>query len=192
MNCNVPALWLEHKELLRHYIRKRVDDVNDVDDILHDVLLKVYSFCIKSSGVKNLRSWLLQITHNTIADYHKRNSRFESYTEAEWLEEAEKTAHHDAGLVIEPLINLLPPQYAQPLILSDISGMPQAQIAQQLGLSLPATKSRIQRARRLLREKIVECSHFELDSNGRFVSFEIKPGCSSLAGVRERLEKKSL
>lgn len=60
-NCDVPALWLDHKTELRNFILKRVKDPDLTNDILQEVLLKVYKFCISKSGVKNLRSWLFQI-----------------------------------------------------------------------------------------------------------------------------------
>ena len=57
-NCDVPALWLEHKTALKGYIYKRVADEDLVNDILQEVLLKVYNFCLSKSGVRNVRSWL--------------------------------------------------------------------------------------------------------------------------------------
>lgn len=43
-NCDVPALWLEHKSELRNFIQKRVNDSELTNDILQEVLLKVYNF----------------------------------------------------------------------------------------------------------------------------------------------------
>lgn len=43
--------------------------------------------------------------------------------------------------------------------MADIEGMKHQQIADNLNLGLPATKSRIQRARKLLRDKIHFCFH---------------------------------
>ncbi len=65
-NCDVPALWLEHKTALKNYILKRVRDEDLSNEILQEVLLKVYKFCLSKSGVKNVRSWLYQIAHNTM------------------------------------------------------------------------------------------------------------------------------
>ncbi len=54
-NCDVPALWLAHKNELRNFILKRVKDQDLTNDILQDVLMKVYKFCISKSGVRNIR-----------------------------------------------------------------------------------------------------------------------------------------
>jgi len=71
----VPALWLDYKAKLRNFIYKRVHDADLTNDILQEVLLKVYKFCMSKSGVKNVRSWLFQITQNTIIDYYRKQSK---------------------------------------------------------------------------------------------------------------------
>jgi RNA polymerase sigma-70 factor (ECF subfamily) len=75
-NCDVTALWQKYKNELRNFILKRVKDQNLTDDIMQDVLMKVYNFCISKSGVKNIRSWLFQIAQNTITDHYRKQSKF--------------------------------------------------------------------------------------------------------------------
>jgi RNA polymerase sigma-70 factor (ECF subfamily) len=75
-NCDVPALWQEHKKELRNFILKRVKEEDLTNDILQDVLMKVYNFCISKSGVRNIRSWLFQIAQNTITDHYRKQSKF--------------------------------------------------------------------------------------------------------------------
>ena len=75
-NCDVPALWQEHKNELRSFILKRVKDQDLTNDILQDVLMKVYNFCMSKSGVRNIRSWLFQIAQNTITDHYRNQSKY--------------------------------------------------------------------------------------------------------------------
>lgn len=85
MNCDVPALWQEHKEALYYFILKRVKDEPTAKDISQEVLIKVYNFCLAKSGVWNVRSWLFQIAHNAIIDYtrmHKWNVTTDTFYEA--------------------------------------------------------------------------------------------------------------
>lgn len=180
-NCDVPALWLEHKAALRNYILKRVKDEDLTNDILQEVLLKVYGFCLSGSGIKNVGSWLYQIAHNTMIDHFRKESRKGKISkEIELAEEDENLAFSEAVEYILPLINFLPPEYAVPLKMSDLDGMKQAEIAKKLNLSLSATKSRIQRARSLLKAEFVLCCNFETDSSGGLMSFKIKDSCTPL------------
>ena len=190
MNCDVPALWGEHKDALRGYIRKRVPDEELAADLLQDVLLKVYGFCQARSGVANVRAWLFQIAHNAIVDAVRQNRRLVSVAEEfDVAAEDEQEAYHAAAEYITPLLQLLPPAYADPLRLSDVEGLKQQDVAAQLGLGLSAAKSRIQRGRVLLKELFVECCLLETDAQGRLLGIDIRPGCRPLEAYRAGLEK---
>ena len=185
MNCDVPQLWFEHKNELRNFILKRVRDNDLTDDILQDVLIKVYNFCISKSGVSNIRSWLFQITQNTIADHYRKNSKNISQDVSnDIIEEDENLAFSEAINYIKPMLEFLPKEYAEPLKLADIDGIKQAEIAKKLNLTLTATKSRIQRARKLLKAEFITCCNFETDKSGNIISFEIKDSCLPLQKIK--------
>ncbi len=187
-NCDVPAIWLEHKTALRNYIFKRIKDADITNDILQDVLLKVYSFCLKKSGVVNLKSWLYQIAHNTIIDYYRKNSvSTSSAQEVQVAGEEENSAFKEAIEYIEPLLNFLPKKYADPLRMSDLEGIKQAEIAKNLNLSLSATKSRIQRGRTLLKAEFITCCHIETDASGGLISFQIRDSCAPLQALQKKI-----
>jgi RNA polymerase sigma-70 factor (ECF subfamily) len=189
-NCDVPALWQEHKNELRNFILKRVKEQDLANDILQDVLMKVYNFCISKSGVKNIRSWLFQIAQNTITDHYRKHSKFinlDNLTEIE--NEDPNIAFSEAANYILPMLNFLPKEYSVLLKYADIDNMKQADIAQKLNLSLPATKSRIQRARQLLKAEFITCCHFKTDKLGNLISFEIKDNCEPLQKVKKDLQK---
>ena len=184
LNCDVPNLWQEHQKELKNFIFKRVRDRDLTNDISQEVLLKVYNFCKAKSGVKNVRSWLFQIAQNTIIDHHRRQSKISYKNIPDKIQEDENLAFQEAGKYIIPMLEFLPEAYAVPLKLADIDGMRQAEIANKLNLSLPATKSRIQRARQLLMEEFITCCHFEKDANGNLISFEIKDSCTPLQKIK--------
>lgn len=186
-NCDVPALWQEHKIALKNYIFKRVRDEDLTDDLLQEVVLKVYNFCLSKSGVQNVRSWLYQIAHNTLIDHFRKQAKNENLKSTFVpAEEDENLAFKEALEYIEPLLSFLPAEYAVPLRMADLEGMKQAEIAEQLNLSLTATKSRIQRARNLLKAEFITCCHFETDATGGLISFSIKDSCTPLQQLSEK------
>jgi RNA polymerase sigma-70 factor, ECF subfamily len=192
MNCDVPALWQEHKETLFYFILKRVHDEPTAKDISQEVLIKVYNFCVAKTGVRNVRSWLFQIAQNAIVDHYRKNKRdipTENFHEEE--DESEASAMKDAAEFILPMINLLPEDYAAPLRMSDVDGTKLKDIATELNLGLSAVKQRVSRGRKLLRDVFTECCLMELDDQGRLVSFEIRPDCGALQRYKKSLEKVS-
>lgn len=183
--CDVPGIWQDHKKELHNYIYKRVKDRDLANDLLQEVLLKVYNFCLTRSGVRNLRSWLFQIAHNTIIDHYRKSKKYTDKEVPEMPVEDENQAFKEAVQFIEPMLSFLPDEYAIPLKMADIEGLKQADIAKSLNLSLPATKSRIQRARQLLKAEFITCCNFETDAQGNLISFNIKDSCIPLQVYRK-------
>jgi RNA polymerase sigma-70 factor, ECF subfamily len=58
--------------------------------------------------------------------------------------------------VLEKAIAELPPDYRTALVMHDVEGMPNPDIAETLGISLPAVKSRVHRSRLFVRKKLAE------------------------------------
>jgi RNA polymerase sigma-70 factor (ECF subfamily) len=188
-DCNIFEIWEEYKSSLYGYIKKRVTDEDDAKDILQDVLLKSYQYCSNGKTVIYLKSWLYKITQNSIIDYHKKANKNISISFDLVEANGEKSILGEASDYIKVLLKLLPKDYATPLYMSDIEGISQENISKSLGLTLPNTKSRIQRARVKLKERFLECCVVSFGENGEMVSFDIKLQCTELQAEKNKLEK---
>ncbi len=175
----ISKFWLEYKDALHHYILKIVKDRDTANELSHEVLMKVYASCCSGRPVRNIRSWLFQIAYNTCMDHFRKANRL-TELKNDFPDEEENSIYKQAGEFIVPLLKLLPPKYAIPLELFDVKGKRQQQIADELGLSLTATKSRVQRGRKLLKEEIMTCFHIERDQNGELSAFNLKGSCKAL------------
>ncbi len=80
---------------------------------------------------------------------------------------------------ILPLVQQLPPPYRQALLLTEVEGMTQKDLAARLGLSFSGARSRVQRARDKLRELLLDCCHFEFDRRGTIIDYY--PNCERCA-----------
>jgi RNA polymerase sigma-70 factor, ECF subfamily len=154
-----PRFWITYKDALQKYLVKRMDDKSLVDDILHDVYLKVFLFCkryefsCEKAGVQNLRSWIFQVCHNAMVDRLKGNSKYRFTTDVlEQMSENSAAQDQVGSFQAAELIKKLPEKYAEAVYLDSIIKMNQACIAKKLGLGISATKSRIQRGKRMLKE----------------------------------------
>lgn len=158
--------WDEHKTRLRGYIAKQVRDHAAVDDILQDVFLKAHTslHTVRSHG--SLAPWLYRIAANAITDHYRMQKPSEEVSEELAAPEPEPDYIGDLAACLQPLIDNLPETYRMALVLSEIEGLPQKEVADRLGLSLSGAKSRVQRGREKLRQSLSECCDIETGKNG--------------------------
>jgi RNA polymerase sigma-70 factor (ECF subfamily) len=143
----------------------------DAEEVTQDALWtaarKVHTF----KGDSAFGSWLYRITAN--AAYMKLRSRRATAREIaldevlpaldgghfepldDWSPRVDEQAlQAELREVLEQAIDRLPPDYRTALILHDIEGLSNPDIAEALGISLPAVKSRVHRSRLFLRKQL--------------------------------------
>lgn len=169
----MPDFWTEHKTRLHGYVAKRVRDRAAVDDILQDVFLKAHTslHTVKSQG--SVTAWLYRIAANTIADHYRGQRPSEDLSDELAAPVPEPDYIAELASCLHPLIADLPETYRLPLVLSEIEGLTQKEVANRLGLSLSGAKSRVQRGREKLRQRVLECCDIETGRGG-IVGYELR------------------
>ncbi|MDD2251176.1 MAG: sigma-70 family RNA polymerase sigma factor [Bacteroidales bacterium] len=167
---------------LKKYLAGKIKNSELAGDIVQEVMLKVVTAHQKNLQVKNLKAWIFQIARNTLIDYYRKNQKnlkeCEDFSFDEFFETDDPS--FSPGQYLVPMINLLPRQFSVPLLLSDIELLPQALVAEKLGLSLSATKMRIQRARKKLYNLFIECCDIKYSENGALLHCSVKKSCVPL------------
>lgn len=151
--CDLDVIVSYFYQQLKKYLIGKTGDIHLSEDIVQEVMLKVVLAHQKSIPVKNLRAWLYQITRNALIDYYRRRKIIENYEEYVDIDEILFSQDNEIFNPIKyliPMIQLLPEKYRIPLLLCDIENKKQAEVAKIIGISLSATKMRIQRARKML------------------------------------------
>ncbi|PRD54596.1 sigma-70 family RNA polymerase sigma factor [Sphingobacterium gobiense] len=177
MKCDIFNIWAAYRQEIKGYVKKRVTDEDDVNDIMQSVLIKITDYCETKNNVKFIKAWLYKVALNTLIDFHKKSKRTTTHSNFGQLYLHSQQEYDENIFVwLYNFIDELPTEYSEPLRLSDIEGMPQKEIAEQLGLTLTATKSRVQRARKMLRNKFDECGTVE-PSESYSMSYTITKSC---------------
>lgn len=158
--------WHEHKARLRGFIAKRVRERDAVDDILQEVFLKVNTslHTVKSHG--SISAWLYRIAANSIADHYRSQKPWEELPDELAAPEPERDYIAELAACLQPLIADLPETYRTALVLSEIEGLPQREVADRLNISLSGAKSRVQRGREKLRQRLLDCCYIETGRSG--------------------------
>ena len=180
--CNINLIANKfHKELVG-YLIKTIHDHELAEDITQEVMLKLISAHARSINIHNIRAWLFEVARHTAADYYRDHKRQLNIEEVSMFKQT--IIWDDFELspndYLVPMIKLLPPKYGEPLYLSDIENLPQNLVAEKMGLSLSATKMRIQRARKMLYNLFIECCDIEYTKAGTFSHCSIKENCQPL------------
>ncbi len=182
-SCVAPV-FLEYEAQLKRFVLKRVKDKDEADDILQQLYLKLYRNCEQLQQVQNMSAWLYQVTRNAVNDYFRGQGKSISIAKEEEIADDLKQEPNqlEVEMLVLPLLQLLPPAYAEPLRLSEIEGISQKEVAERLGISYSGAKSRVQRGRQLLKQKFMECCHLEMGRNGELLGAQVRSDCTPLQG----------
>lgn len=188
----VAPAFLAYEAQLRAFVQKRVQDKATTDDILQQLYLKLYQNCEQLQEVHHLKGWLFQVTRHTVYDFFRENSRHQPLDPEVPLQQPEELTERnrqEVEALVESLINLLPPEYAEALRLSELEGVSQKEIAERLKISYSGAKSRVQRGREKLKQLFLECCHLELSRNGQVLGAEVKTSCAPLQEPKSCCDK---
>lgn len=146
------------------------------EDIVQDVLIKVYEHLNTLKDQEKILSWMYQITRNVIVDYYRKQRSEGTLDEADMVEhiDIEKDVRKELAQCLLPMVNQLPSNYQQAIKMVEFDGLTQKKVALKQGLSLSGVKSRIQRGRKLLKKMLMECCQIELDHQGRLFNYKCK------------------
>jgi RNA polymerase sigma-70 factor (ECF subfamily) len=183
MTAGVEGLWEEFGEPLRRFVLKRVRNRHDADDVLQEVFLKAHAGLGELEDRDRARPWLYRIAANAIADhYRNRRTAPEPLEETAAQEAEEATGREDVDeevlSCLPPMIADLPEGYRRALVLADLEGKTQREVAEELGLSLSGAKSRVQRARGKLKATLLSCCRIQLDRVGNVLDCRRKEKAS--------------
>jgi RNA polymerase sigma-70 factor (ECF subfamily) len=175
------ALWRDYRAQLVQFVVRRVADPATAEDIVHDVLVRAYQRRDTLRDGQKFEPWLYRITRNAVIDHYRARRPSEPLPEDLTAPDdaPDGAARRELSACMQPLVRSLPAHYRAAIELSELEGLTQQDTAVRLGISLSGAKSRVQRARRMLEEKLLDCCRVELDSGGGIVDYESRTGCAT-------------
>jgi len=175
---SAPPPWESLRAELLRFVRGRIGDPAAADDIVHDALLRALAELEGPEPPVHLRGWLYRVTRNAIVDHYRARRPVEELpAELEAAnDEQEASAERELAGCLAPLLATLPAVSREALTLAEVDGLAPREIAERAGLSLSGAKSRVQRARKMLRSALLDCCRVEVDRRGGVLDFESRPG----------------
>lgn len=171
-------IWQEYHARLHAFIKSRLPNEAATDDTLQNVFLKMHAGLASLKDETKLQSWIYQITRNAIIDYFRAQQPTEDYLDRIPQPETDpgEKVTQELSECLRPMIQQLPAHYREAVILSELQGLTQKEVAKVQSTSLSGAKSRVQRGRVLLKNMLADCCRLEFDHRGRLCDYERKSG----------------
>ena len=156
---------LAHVDALYNHARRIVRNAADADELVQETYVRVLAGAHTFTG-GNLKGWLFRILHNTSIDMGRRSRRQPAAGDYDISDEVvEASAVRDRprvdelrGLVTQDIEAALASlsHDARTIILLDLEGFTESELAEVTGCAVGTVKSRLSRARASLRERLSE------------------------------------
>jgi RNA polymerase sigma-70 factor (ECF subfamily) len=146
--------------------RRMLGNDADAEDVTQDVLLQVVRKLDTFRGEAELSTWLHRVTVNAALAHRRRQARrpelhldvsldcIATHAGSDGCVPDRKTLDRELRQQLERAIARLPELYRDVFVLADVEELPNSRIGQLLGLSVPAVKSRLHRARLMVRDAL--------------------------------------
>jgi RNA polymerase sigma-70 factor (ECF subfamily) len=174
-----------YRDQIRRYISHLVQDPVQAEDLVQDTFLRAHTSRESLRDPAALRAWLYRIATNVCYDHFRRltspvaapllDLELAGLLEGGTAKEPEEPGidelveRSEMSRCVQKLINQLPETYRLAILLHDVHGLTNAEAALVLDCSLEAAKIHLHRARRKLKEALLQACEFSRDERGVFV-----------------------
>ncbi len=149
----------KYKNRLMNVIGRMVQGTEEAEDIVQETFMRVYQHRDSFDFRHCFSTWLYTIALNLARNELRKRKRFKFFDifdlqgkEAEIAVEMELPSN--LPQVLERAIEGLPEKYKMAFVLRDVQELPYEEVAQIMNIPLGTVKSRVNRARAILKEKL--------------------------------------
>ena len=181
------AIYTEFHKVLLGFIKSKVNNHEDAEDIVQNVFMKVAGSVGDLNRKEKLQSWIYAIARNSIIDYYRSNANkknlviegdiAESFSDEEYID---TTKGLDCCLI--DIVNQLPDEYRDIIIDVEMKGIKQKDLVEKYNLAYPSIRSRVQRGREKLKQLLLDCCNIQWDTRGNILDVRSKPACGKDEG----------
>jgi RNA polymerase sigma-70 factor, ECF subfamily len=156
------ALFGEHKDRVYNFALKMLADKDEAEDVTQEIFLKLYHRS-GAEPIADIKSWLFISARNLCLNKLRVRRREVAIEYAVDIESPDSSTHQQQNRLLENAMQLLEPDQRESLILKEYEKLSYREIAGIMGISVPAVRSLLYRARCDLRRR-----YLALQAKGTF------------------------
>src|ERR1700680_1056640 len=135
-------------------------DLSEAQDLTQEIFVKLYRNLARYDAARPFEPWFWKLAANTSINYRRKRVPVPTdQSPAHGVPTSETPPQHDPALI--DALAQLDPAYRLPILLHYYADLSVEQVGQSLSLSIPAIKSRLHRARALLRNSLAESEEID-------------------------------
>lgn len=166
--------WQLLETSLRGWLQKRLRSEADVDDLVQETLMSIHRHLPQLQDEERILPWAHRIAKHALIDHYRRRARELERELPPPGETADEDNHNElVASWLRPMMHALPEPYREALELTELSGLSQRELAERLDLSASGARTRVQRARKLLRAALENCCAIVRDRQGNVVDWDV-------------------
>ena len=161
--------FMPHVDSMYSFAYRLTFDEDDAKDLVQDTYLKAFRFINSFERGTNAKAWLFRILKNSFINEFRKKSKqpakfdyneIESYYNSDDVDSnlttdlRVETVQYMIGDEISGALNALPVDFRTVIILSDLEGFTYEEMAKILDIPIGTVRSRLHRARNMLKEKL--------------------------------------
>ncbi|MEV6286050.1 sigma-70 family RNA polymerase sigma factor [Kribbella sp. NPDC051770] len=140
---------------VRRYVAHLSADPAAAEDLAQETFLRALTSLHRFEGRSSARTWLLSIARRTVVDELRRRASRPRLADRDWLLAAEQSQPRDLpgfddGIALAELLDQIPTDRREVFVLTQLAGVPYAEVAAHLGCPVGTVRSRVARARTTL------------------------------------------
>jgi len=136
------------------------------EDLVQDIFIKALQAHQDGRRINNLAGWFYATARTTLVDYLRATkNRFAALDENLVTEDnPDLQLHHELSDCLRPFIEQLPSTYRDTMIAMEFQHTPMRTLADSENVSISAIKSRAARARKMLKQSVLDCCRVEMEN----------------------------
>ena len=148
-----------YKGRLINVIYRMLNNQSEAEDLVQETFLRVWTHRQDYDFSYCLSTWIYTIALNLAKNELRKHRKFKFFNLGEMTEKGielpdPKMGPSSLGHMLSQAITCLPPKYKTAFLLRDVEQMSYEEVAQILGVPLGTVKSRVNRARAVLKENL--------------------------------------